>query len=78
MDPELPAGFQDADFEYNGILATAKREQVLARKKICSHGWLQGPPGPPGKPTNVVTCHYCGKVFADFDEAYTERAELLS
>ena len=36
----------------------------------CTHGWLQGPPGPANKPTKVVTCLDCGTIFQTMDEAY--------
>lgn len=77
-DPELPGGFQDADLEMHTLTQAANRESRLRKKGICCHGSLQCPPGPPGKPTNVVTCRDCGKVFATEREAYQERQELLS
>ena len=77
-DFELPNGFQDADLEMAELTASANRISRLRKRGICTHGWVQGPPGPAGKPTSIWTCHDCGKTFqseAELDEA---RAELLS
>lgn len=63
---------QDADIEMADLQEAANREARLKRKGICTHGHLQGPPGKP-----KVTCLNCGKVFADFEEAYEARAEAL-
>jgi len=76
-DFELPNGLQDADLEMAGLQATANREARLRRKGICSHGWLQCPPGPPDKPTTVVTCLHCGQVFKTEAEAYEAKREAL-
>ena len=43
----------------------------------CTHGWLQGPPGPAGKPTTVVTCLHCGATFPDFGAAYAANREAM-
>ncbi len=37
---------------------------ALRARGICTHGWLQGPPGKP-----VITCLDCGATF----ETYAER-----
>jgi len=73
FDSELPRGFADADFELRELEASAARQAARARKGICSHGWLQGPPGPAHKPTKVWTCNHCGatwKTEAEADSAY--------
>ena len=70
-DIELPAGFQDADFEMRSLQAKGARSSALKRRGICDHGWLQGPPGKP-----IVTCNHCGKEFASFEAAYAEHDEL--
>ena len=63
FDDELPAGFQDADLEMRELRDRANRATALRHLGICDHGWTQGPPGPPGKPTSVWTCLQCGTVF---------------
>ena len=76
-DPELPNGLQDADLEMAELQASANREARLRRKGICTHGWLQCPPGPIDKPTNVVTCLHCGQVFKTEAKANEARREAL-
>ena len=66
-----------ADLEMAELTAGARREARLRKAGNCAHGWLQGPPGPVGKPTAVVTCLHCGQVFADFEDAYAARKEAL-
>ena len=70
FDSDLPAGFNDADFELRDLEASAARQAARWASGICSHGWLQGPPGPPGKPTKVWTCNHCGQVWATEAEAH--------
>lgn len=41
-DPEVPAGFQEADFEMAALEEKAARSRALAREGICAHGWWQG------------------------------------
>jgi len=49
-----------------------------ARKAgYCTHGWLQGPPGPPDKPTKVATCLHCGAIWPTMDEAYAANKEAM-
>lgn len=76
-DEEMPAGFRDADFEMRDLQAQANRESRLRKRGICAHGWTQGPPGPPDKPTSVVTCLYCGQTWQTDAEAYAARREVL-
>lgn len=76
-DPELPNGLQDADLEMAELTAGARQEARLKKKGICTHGWLQGPPGPPNKPTSVCTCLHCGKVWPTVEDAHEERREIL-
>ena len=63
FDSELPRGFRDADFETRELEASAARQAARARKGICSHGWLQGPPGRADRPTKVWTCNHCGQTW---------------
>src|SRR5262245_10400760 len=41
-DPELPAGFQEADLEMRELEAAAARNAALRRRGICTHGWCLG------------------------------------
>lgn len=41
-DPELPAGFQEADFEQAAFEEEGRRHAALRRRGICTHGWLLG------------------------------------
>ena len=50
-----------------------------ARKEsgYCTHGWLQGPPGPVGKPTTVATCLHCGATWPTIEDAYAANKEAM-
>ena len=61
----------DADIETAQLNAAADHESALKRKGICAHGWLQN------HPDGTATCKDCGKVFASFDAACDERADVL-
>jgi hypothetical protein len=78
IDEELPRGFQDADIEMATLQERANLESRLRKKGICTHGWIQGPPGPVGKPTTVATCNHCNKVWPTVEAAHEERAEILA
>jgi ribosomal protein L37AE/L43A len=76
-DPELPAGFQDADIEMHALTQAAIQAANRRKHGICDHGWRQGPPGTAHKPTTIWTCHDCGATFAteaemDADAAATK------
>lgn len=43
---------------------------ALRARGICTHGWLQGPPGPASAPCSDVTCLHCGAKWATMAEAY--------
>ena len=77
FDPELPAGYQDADLEMAGLVEHANREAKRRRRGICTHSHLQGPPGPVNAPTTVCTCLQCGKVWPTVDHAHEDRREIL-
>lgn len=62
-DPELPRGYQDADLEMASLQEAGNTIARLRKRGICTHGWIQGPPGPASKPTTVWTCHHCGKTW---------------
>lgn len=84
-DPEVPAGFQDADIEQAQFERAGARLRVLKRRGICAHGWVCGL-GADGKPhypeaeglTGAeVRCRDCGKVFADDDAWHEARESVL-
>lgn len=68
----------DADIEMAELQAGADLESHLCKNGICTHGRLQGPPGPKSKPTNVCTCLHCGKTWPTTEEAHEERQEILN
>ena len=72
-DLELPNGFQDADFEMAELQRVGNLASALRKRGICTHGWLQGPPG-----KQVTTCLHCGKEFASSEEAFQEGRRLLA
>lgn len=41
-DPEVPAGYQDADIEQSAFEAEGRRIAALHRKGICTHGCRLG------------------------------------
>lgn len=49
--------------------AAGNRIADLRKQGICTHGWLQGPPGPIGTP-GKATCLHCGEVFPSTDAAH--------
>jgi len=74
-DPELPAGFQDADFEQRDLESLGRRLTQLKRAGICTHGWTKGQPGPEDR--GPITCLDCGAIFATPDDLYQARARYL-
>ena len=70
-DPELPGGFQDADFETRELVEAGNHAARLRRKGVCLHNWLHAPFGGPCK------CNDCGKVWPTEAECEEERRELL-
>ena len=73
FDDETPAGYRDADIEMAELTAVANTAARLRKRGICSHGWMQGPPGNP-----VLTCLDCGKEFPGGDaEHWAERNRIL-
>jgi len=69
-DPELPGGYQDADFDQRALEQAGALTAALRRRGICDHGWLMAPEGEPAK------CLHCGEVFADAEAAYEARREV--
>ena len=41
-DPEVPAGYQDADIEMAELEARARATAARRARGICDHGWIQG------------------------------------
>jgi hypothetical protein len=41
-DPELPAGYQDADIEQAALEQEGRRLTALHKRGICTHGWCLG------------------------------------
>lgn len=41
-DPEVPAGFQEGDFEQAELEAESARVSALNRRGICTHSWQLG------------------------------------
>jgi hypothetical protein len=57
-DPELPGGFQDADFEARGLEAAGARISRARKAGRCAHGWT----GPAADRPGLRVCLYCGKI----------------
>ena len=77
FDDDAPAGFRDADFETRSLEESANRIARLRKKGICVHGSLQGPPGPPSRPTKVWTCTQCGQQWPTEREAHDAYSRAL-
>src|SRR5262245_18390491 len=76
-DYDDPAPIRDADIEMAELQEVADRSARLRKRGICTHGWLQGPPGPPSAPRTDCICHHCGKTWPTVDEAIEEGRRLL-
>lgn len=69
-DPELPAGYQDADFEMAELEDAARQASAMRRAGKCTHGWSQGlaadgtwrGDGPAPAPGQAL-CLHCGAHF---------------
>lgn len=75
-DPELPAGFQDGDFEMRALEEVGRRSAAAKKRGLCDHGWRQGKSGREHVPSDIVKCLNCGKVAPE-GELDRERAEIL-
>ncbi len=76
-DPELPAGFQNADFEMRELEEMGNREAKAKQQGKCAHGWRQGKPGMAApKDDDIQTCLDCGKVATRW-ELDGDRDEIL-
>ena len=82
-DPEVPAGYQDADIEMAQYEAEGARYAALRRRGICTHGSCQGYPDGPGehldairakldakgvKPGQVICTEGCETIFESSDD----------
>jgi hypothetical protein len=85
-DEELPAGFQDADFEQREMEELGNQIAALERKGICTHGHTVGLgadgvahyPEAEGLVGQQRKCSDCGEVFADDDDWNDARNEVLA
>ena len=66
-DPELPNGYQDADFEMRAFENIGAGLRAMKKDGLCPHGWRHVDPI-----TGVATCKDCGKIapVAELDEEY--------
>lgn len=71
-DPELPAGYQDADIEMAELEEAARYHAAMRRAGRCTHGWCQGlaadgtwrGEGPAPAPGHVL-CFHCNQHVPD-------------
>ncbi len=74
-DPEVPAGFQEADFEMAELEARARENAARRARGDCPHTWIQGGSGykreHPEKAASIglqddeSVCFHCGDVVTD-------------
>lgn len=50
-----------------------RKIDALKARGICTHGWMQGPPG-----KAVLTCLDCGREFASHEEHMQARREAFN
>lgn len=75
-DPELPNGFQDADFEMRELERLGNRSTQLRKQGKCDHGWRQCSAPANDIPKGYAKCLHCGKLALETD-LDAERRELL-
>lgn len=71
-DPELPAGFQDADFEMRELEEAANRAARLRDQGICVHDRFRT------FDTGEARCGDCGVTFLSEEALLRDRAEKLA
>ena len=87
-DEELPAGFQDADFEMAEMEAVGNQLARQRRRGICTHGHMVGfkinpdtgkvfYPEQEGLVEGQSRCMDCKQVFQSDDEWWDERQEAM-
>ena len=77
-DPELPDGYQDADFDMRELQAKADHNAALRQQGICGHGWQQGYPNGEGTTPGMARCLDCGDIVSDRFEAALSEGEPAS
>jgi len=70
-DPELPNGFQDADFEMRDLEAKGAAVSRLRKQGICAHGWGRVPD------VGECECLYCGQMFPNKEAFYAAWHEVM-
>lgn len=84
-DPELPAGFQDADFEMRELAEEGARIAQLRKAGICTHESWVGLPASGEvfypeqedlKPGQVRCTDLCKALFDTEDELFEAREEV--
>lgn len=74
FDPEVPAGFQDADIEMAELEAMGNLIHRLNAKGICTHeGTQRGPDG-----QRQCSNSECGELFASDDEWWRKRQLVIN
>jgi hypothetical protein len=80
-DEELPAGFQDADFEQRELEMLGNRAAANRKRGICNHGsWVGYHPDFPArnlKRGQVRCTELCQKVFVNEEDIMQAHREAL-
>ena len=71
-DPEVPAGYQEADIEMAELEEAARYHAAMRKAGKCTHTWVQGlatsgewhGEGPAPEPGHVL-CLHCHKIVPD-------------
>lgn len=74
-DPEVPAGYSDADLEQRELEAIGSRVAAARRAGVCLHGWT-GPGDTPGSRRCLEDG--CGRSWASEAEHLAEYGELVA
>jgi len=76
-DPEVPAGFQEADFLQAQYEEEGRRIAALTRQGVCTHGWLLGPGNGGYTAADIARMRAAGK-FPDrpTDDRVTDQASI--
>ena len=59
-----------AEREWDRMVLLGNKISAAKARGVCTHGWIQGPPGPAGRPTTIATCLDCGQTWPTVEEAY--------
>jgi hypothetical protein len=71
IDTELPAGFQDADFDMRSLESAGRHAQAMRRKGLCPHSWVMAPD------VGEAKCLDCGKVFQNAAALWAEHDRIM-